>query len=106
MPQDDEFCKLKTLCREEIESLFIKALSSKRFHDNWQAIEANLLASGVPSLDVILIHTDCISYTSARDSREAGASTFSSAANAARESRKAEIRAQPHLRAIADFLIS
>jgi hypothetical protein len=101
---DEEFYQLKTLCRDQLEDMFIKALSSKRFHDNWRAVEEDLLASGIAPLQAILIHTDCISYTTARDSREPGATDFNSAVRSAIIGREAEISAGPHLRDIVALL--
>ncbi len=69
----DEFYERKTLCRSDIEALFLRGAARKRFHDNWAVVESDLLATGMNSRQILALHNGCITYINARSSGEPGA---------------------------------
>ncbi len=100
----DEFYERKTLCRSDIEALFLRGAARKRFHDNWAIVESDLLATGMNSRQILALHNGCITYINARSSGEPGAMAFSAAAQNAISAHPAEVAACGSVPEIAGLL--
>jgi hypothetical protein len=48
-----EFYDLKTLCRADIEAMFLRATRGGRFHESWAIIQMDLIAAGVTPLQAL-----------------------------------------------------
>lgn len=72
----DEFYENKTLCRDEIETMFQKALSGRRFHESWPATQQHLIATGMPYMETLTLYNECIRYISARSTGKSDATDF------------------------------
>ena len=99
-----EFYERKTLCRSDIESIFLKGMAQKRFHDNWRLVERDLLAAGTNTRQIIALHNSCIRYINARSSGEPGAVAFNAEAQNAVMAHQAEVSACASVPGIASLL--
>ena len=70
-----EFYDRKTLCRADIEAMFVRAIAGRRFHESW--------AAGRTTRQILLLQNSCLRYMKARSAGEPGALEFSVAAQAA-----------------------
>ena len=86
-----EFYDRKTLCRADIEAMFLRATAGRRFHESWATIERDLIAVGMTTRQIIILHTSCIRYMKARSAGESGAVAFHAAAVDAIISHQAEV---------------
>jgi Cap4 dsDNA endonuclease len=75
-----EFYDLKTLCRADIEAMFLRATSGGRFHESWAIIQTDLMAADMTPLQALGFYNGCLRYTKARSSGEPGAVGFQEAA--------------------------
>ncbi len=92
-----DFHERKTFCRGDVAAMFAKAASGRRFHDHWSVVQQELTTRGMPSREVIALHTDCIQYISARSAGEPGALGFNSAAKSAILANRAAVDACAHV---------
>jgi hypothetical protein len=100
----DAFYENKTLCRDEIEAMFLKAISGRRFHESWPATQQHLIATGMPFLSTLSLYNECIRYISARSTGESGALCFNTSASAAILSNRAAVDGCTSLSEIAALL--
>ena len=75
-----EFYDRKTLSRADVETMFLRATSGRRFLDNWGTIAGDLTANGMRSRRMIVLKNSCILYIKARSVGEPGATAFNAAA--------------------------
>jgi hypothetical protein len=99
-----EFYDRKTLCRADIEAMFSRATSGRRFHESWGIIERDLLNAGMKTCQIIALHTRCIRYLEARAAGEPGAIGFQAAARAAVSAHQLDVDVCDSLSEIAERL--
>ena len=86
-----EFYDRKTLCRADIEAMFSRAMSGRRFHESWATIQRDLIAAGMTMRQILVLQNSCLRYMRARSFGESGAINFQAAALAAVLAHRAEI---------------
>lgn len=96
-----EFYDRKTLCRADIESMFARATGGRRFTESWTAIQVDLAAAGMTTIQMLTLHNACLRYIRARSAGESGAATFNVACQDAIVAHPAEIAACTTLTEIA-----
>jgi Cap4, dsDNA endonuclease domain len=99
-----EFYDRKTLCRADIEAMFWRATAGKRFHDNWQTIQRDLIGVGMNTRDIVRLQNSAIRYINARAAGESGATAFNAAAHNAIAMHQADFDACSSVPEIADRL--
>jgi hypothetical protein len=100
----DEFYDRKTLCRADIEAMFSRATTGRRFHESWAIIERDLISAGMTTRQILVLHNSCLRYMKARSAGESGAIGFNAAARDALLAHQAEVDACESLSEIAERL--
>jgi hypothetical protein len=99
-----EFYDRKTICRDDISTMFARATSGRRFHENWPTVQQELAKHGMPSREIIALQTDCIRYISARSEGEPGAMSFTRATKNAVSANKGATDACSTITELVDLL--
>ena len=100
----EEFYERKSLCRSDIEAIFVKGMARKWFHHNWKIVERDLIAAGMNTREIIALHSSCIRYINGRSSGESGAVAFSAMAQDAIVAYQAEVSGCASVSEIASLL--
>jgi hypothetical protein len=88
-----EFYDRKTLCRADIEAMFARATGGRRFTESWTAIQVDLTAAGMTTIQMLALHNACLRYIRARSAGESAAAAFNAACQNAIVAHPAEIAA-------------
>jgi Cap4 dsDNA endonuclease len=99
-----EFYDRKTLCRADIEAMFVRATAGRRFHESWSMIHSDLMAAGMTTRQILLLQNSCLRYMKARSAGEPLALEFNAAAQAAILAHQADVAACDGLTEIAGRL--
>ena len=86
-----EFYNQKTLSRNEIDSLFNRAIAARQFQNVWSILQRDLGAAGYTSFEQIAVQTHCIEYIVDRAKGAPLAVRFSASAGQLATSMKATL---------------